>query len=88
MTLWEIFTHCQSEPLPNLDHDQIEENHLHHYHANGFHLLPSIPNAGCPKDIVAIMRECWQREPRDRPSFGDIHTLLKNVSPTLKSLPF
>ncbi|TRY62645.1 hypothetical protein TCAL_11961 [Tigriopus californicus] len=88
MTLWEIFTHCQSEPLPNLDQDQIEENHLHHYHANGFHLLPSVSNVGCPQDVVGIMRECWQREPRDRPTFGDIHTLLKNVSPTLKSLPF
>eukprot|EP00095_Tigriopus_kingsejongensis_P010261 maker-scaffold178_size283195-snap-gene-1.30 protein:Tk10261 transcript:maker-scaffold178_size283195-snap-gene-1.30-mRNA-1 annotation:"AGAP008744-PA" len=87
VTLWEIFTHCQSPPLANLADSQIEENLLHHYHANGFHLLPSIPT-GCHKDVVTILNECWQRDPQERPRFSEICTVLKNISPTLKSLPF
>jgi hypothetical protein len=31
-------------------------------------LRPVIPGS-CPAGLAAVMRECWQRDPRERPSF-------------------
>ena len=31
----------------------------------------------CPKDLYELMKECWKREPSERPSFREIHLFLQ-----------
>ena len=31
-------------------------------------LRPTIPPA-CPESLAAVMRDCWQKDPRERPAF-------------------
>eukprot|EP00035_Acanthoeca_spectabilis_P014636 m.282016 g.282016 ORF g.282016 m.282016 type:complete len:84 (+) comp16183_c0_seq2:5769-6020(+) len=38
--------------------------------------------AGCPTDIYKIMVQCWQKEPKDRPSFSEIVALLEQLPST------
>ncbi|KAL6747775.1 hypothetical protein V8C86DRAFT_3197619 [Haematococcus lacustris] len=50
---------------------------------------PAAPVAGvgadspqrCPPDLAALITECWQQDPRDRPSTGE---LVKNISLIMK----
>eukprot|EP00656_Telonema_subtile_P051861 TRINITY_DN707_c0_g1_i1.p1 TRINITY_DN707_c0_g1~~TRINITY_DN707_c0_g1_i1.p1 ORF type:complete len:699 (+),score=142.19 TRINITY_DN707_c0_g1_i1:88-2184(+) len=34
---------------------------------------------GCPDSVYALMQQCWQTRPRDRPTFSEIHNLLLTV---------
>ncbi|KAK9500975.1 hypothetical protein O3M35_002120 [Rhynocoris fuscipes] len=34
---------------------------------------------GCPPKIYDLMRQCWQWEPQDRPTFQEIHHALENM---------
>ncbi|KAL6755122.1 kinase-like domain-containing protein [Haematococcus lacustris] len=42
--------------------------------------LPDSPQR-CPPDLAALITECWQQDPRDRPSTGE---LVKNISLIMK----
>ncbi|KAL1400812.1 hypothetical protein pipiens_001152 [Culex pipiens pipiens] len=42
--------------------------------------------AQCPDDVYALMAECWQLVPRERPSFGEIVQQLKLCSDVLGKL--
>ena len=41
------------------------------------HRLP-IPQ-GCPEALESLMQQCWQSEPRNRPTFKQILTLLDQI---------
>ena len=34
-------------------------------------LRPVIPSS-CPAGLASVMRDCWQRDPRERPSFEQL----------------
>ena len=35
--------------------------------------LSKIPE-DCPKELIIIMRACWEQNPKKRPTFGDVIT--------------
>lgn len=62
VTLWEIFTRCQSDPYPGLTNQQAKD--LIRGDA-----LPMSPPDGTPQIVVKIMEDCFTKNPEDRPSF-------------------
>ena len=41
-------------------------------------LRPIIP-AECPAPLADIMRQCWAKNPRDRPSFDHLKTAMEEL---------
>ena len=79
ITLWEIFTYCQEQPLAELSNEQVVDNLKHWFHSDGFHLSPNRPNMHqCTKEMFDLIKQCWSREPEDRPVFVEIHQFLQN----------
>ena len=37
------------------------------------------PPADCPSDVHAVMNQCWQYEPEERPSFAQILEMLNKA---------
>ncbi|EFP12515.1 hypothetical protein CRE_29498 [Caenorhabditis remanei] len=71
VTLWEIFTRCQSDPYPGLTNQQAKD--LIRGDA-----LPMNPPEGTPPTVVKIMEDCFAKNPDNRPSFPAI---LKRLCP-------
>lgn len=55
-------------PYPGIQNKDIFE-----YLKMGFRM--SQPD-GCPLDLYFLMRRCWEKEPEQRPEFGDIRQFL------------
>ncbi|XP_014292361.1 tyrosine-protein kinase Abl isoform X2 [Halyomorpha halys] len=68
--LWEIATYGMS-PYPGVDLTEV-----YHMLEKGYRM--ECP-PGCPPKIYELMRQCWQWEPLDRPSFQEIHHALENM---------
>ncbi|XP_035212262.1 tyrosine-protein kinase Abl-like [Stegodyphus dumicola] len=68
--LWEIATYGMS-PYPG-----VELTDVYHMLESGYRM--ECP-AGCPARIYDLMKECWQWEPNERPTFKDIHEILENM---------
>lgn len=76
VTLWEILTFAKEQPYEALTDEQVIENAGHYYRNDGRQVyLPQPPN--CPKEIYDLMRECWNRQESERPSFREIHMFLQ-----------
>lgn len=71
VTLWEIFTRCQTDPYPGLTNQQAKD--LIRGEA-----LPMNPPEGTPPIVVKIMEDCFNKNPDDRPTFAAI---LKRLRP-------
>ena len=65
--LWEIITHSMT-PYPAMTNGQVREQ-LH----EGYHM--PCPNE-CPERLYSIMLECWNENPKDRPNFQVIKSLI------------
>ena len=81
ITMWELFSLCrEGAPLSDLTDQQIIENLQHWFHSDGFHLTPSKPLASgaCTKEIFDLIKQCWSREPEDRPRFSEIYQFFQN----------
>ncbi|XP_023669951.1 tyrosine-protein kinase Fes/Fps [Paramormyrops kingsleyae] len=68
IVLWETFTHG-STPYPTMTNQQMKEEVEKGYR------MP-IPD-GCPPEVYTLMCQCWQYDPKKRPSF---HTLRGNLN--------
>eukprot|EP00730_Choanoeca_flexa_P017932 TRINITY_DN8690_c0_g1_i1.p1 TRINITY_DN8690_c0_g1~~TRINITY_DN8690_c0_g1_i1.p1 ORF type:complete len:681 (+),score=184.58 TRINITY_DN8690_c0_g1_i1:120-2162(+) len=70
ITLWEIATYGSS-PYPGVDFtlvlDKLESGYR----------MPR--PQGCPEEVYALMRECWDVDPELRPSFRAIRDRLENM---------
>ena len=33
----------------------------------------------CPDKLYKIMQECWEKDPKERPSFQNLHSKLKKI---------
>ncbi|KAL6064370.1 Serine/threonine-protein kinase STY46 [Balamuthia mandrillaris] len=75
MVLWELL----SEQVPFQDMSQLEiilaimENKM-----------PSFPTDDCPPEYAELIRDCWQPQPEERPSFQEILTRLEALQQRLK----
>jgi len=73
IVLWELI--CREPPFKGYNpHDII-------YRVVNFKERPSlkvIPQ-DAPKELVAIMKKCWEQDPGKRPDFGDIVRALKKI---------
>jgi serine/threonine protein kinase len=53
-------------------------------------LIPEIPNplppcaSGFPPAFFDIMRRCWEKDPKLRPSAGDVHSILVSIDPSAR----
>ncbi|XP_069686390.1 tyrosine-protein kinase Abl isoform X3 [Periplaneta americana] len=68
--LWEIATYGMS-PYPGVDLTDV-----YHMLEKGYRM--ECP-PGCPPKIYELMRQCWQWNPSDRPTFQEIHHALENM---------
>ncbi|KAK6195476.1 hypothetical protein SNE40_000901 [Patella caerulea] len=68
--LWELATYGMS-PYPGVDLTEV-----YHLLERGYRMERP---AGCPAHVYQLMLKCWQWEPKDRPTFKEIHYLLENM---------
>ncbi|XP_022909012.2 tyrosine-protein kinase Abl isoform X2 [Onthophagus taurus] len=68
--LWEIATYGMS-PYPGVDLTDV-------YHMLEKDYRMECP-PGCPPKIYELMRQCWQWNAMDRPTFKEIHNALENM---------
>lgn len=76
VVLWEIATRCAERPFTSMEKAEIALGFLQ---AGGRLTLP--PTA--PSAFVLLVQDCWQLDPKARPTFEQI--LLKGLSPSLES---
>ncbi|XP_050683737.1 discoidin domain-containing receptor 2-like isoform X2 [Leptidea sinapis] len=76
VTLHEIFTVCRRRPYEHLTDSEVLEN-LSHLEADDDMFEHIERSAGTPRDIYEVMRECWRRDERDRPTFTELHLMLQ-----------
>ncbi|XP_059522434.1 tyrosine-protein kinase receptor UFO isoform X3 [Myotis daubentonii] len=75
VTMWEIATRGQT-PYPGVENSEIYD-YLH----QGNRLKQPVD---CLDGLYALMSQCWELNPQDRPSFSQLREDLEN---TLKTLP-
>ncbi|XP_023246903.1 discoidin domain-containing receptor 2 [Copidosoma floridanum] len=76
VTFWEILTFAREQPFEELPDYRIVENATYFYQQDERRMILPLPK-NCPKEMYDLMRECWQRDERDRPNFREIHLFLQ-----------
>ena len=76
VTLWEVLTVARQQPFEGLSDEQVIDNSGHYYRNDGCERCLSQPG-NCPREVYDLMRECWNREPAERPTFREIHMFLQ-----------
>ncbi|KAG8553088.1 hypothetical protein GDO81_003261 [Engystomops pustulosus] len=77
VTLWEIFMLCKEQPYGELNDEDVIENAGEVFRDSKKQIYLSRPPP-CPQSLYELMLQCWSRDCRERPSFHDIHELLKS----------
>lgn len=78
VTLWEVLTLAKNQPFSSMTDAQVLENSGHYYAGSDSSLICYLPRpVACPKEIYDLMRECWNRDDNQRPSFQEIHMFLQ-----------
>ncbi|XP_033732015.1 tyrosine-protein kinase Abl-like isoform X2 [Pecten maximus] len=68
--LWELATYGMS-PYPG-----VELTEVYHLLERGYRMDRP---AGCPANVYELMMRCWHWDPKDRPTFKDIHNSLEHM---------
>ncbi|CAG7825340.1 unnamed protein product, partial [Allacma fusca] len=77
VTLWEILTLCRQKPLAHVADHQITTL-AEKYGSTATSQQTWLPQPLLsPPEIFDLMRECWQKNPSDRPTFQHIHLFLE-----------
>lgn len=76
VTLWEVLTFARDQPFDQLTDEQVIENAGHYYRDDNQQVVLPCPS-NCPKEIFDLMRECWNRQESERPTFREIHMFLQ-----------
>lgn len=76
VTLWEIFTFAKEQPFDEYTDEQVIENCGHYYRNDGVESYLPCPST-CTREIYDLMKECWNRDEVQRPSFREIHMFLQ-----------
>lgn len=77
VTLWEILTLCRQRPLHHIPDHQlctIAEKYGEDTASPQVWLAKPVLS---PPEIFELMRECWRKEPGERPTFQHIHLFLE-----------
>uniref|UniRef100_F6RMP9 Discoidin domain-containing receptor 2 n=1 Tax=Ciona intestinalis TaxID=7719 RepID=F6RMP9_CIOIN len=75
VTLWEIFSFCKLQPHNSLTDQQVIENMHHVFKRTGEEVHLQRPKR-CPATLFNLIRQCWKRQPEDRPTFEQLHGYL------------
>jgi len=75
IVLWEILE-CGKEPYGDMSNTEACDAVLEGYR------LPKPSN--CPDRLYKLMTQCWQKEPKDRPSFEEIYDELEGILEAMK----
>ena len=76
VTLWEILIFAREQPFLGMSDEEVIENYGHYCRNSGQEVCLPMPSI-CPKEIFDLMRECWNRDDLQRPSFREIHMFLQ-----------
>lgn len=72
VVMWEVMSFCQEKPYGNLEPFLMRD-----YLAGGKRLSqPEI----CNDDVYRLMRDCWQFDPRKRPTFHECRAVLIQIN--------
>ena len=67
---------AREQPYDNMTDEQVIENCGHFYRNDNLEIYLQQPGY-CPREIYDLMRECWNREDVQRPTFREIHMFLQ-----------
>lgn len=76
VTLWEVLTFAKEQPFDDMTDEQVIENCGHYYRNDGLEQYLPQPS-GTPREIYDLMRECWNRDEIQRPTFREINMFLQ-----------
>lgn len=71
VVMWEVMSYCRDKPYESVDPCFMER------FLTGGGRLPKPEN--CCDDIYRLMNECWQLEPRNRPTFQEARAILIEI---------
>lgn len=71
VVMWEVMSFCQEKPYSNVE-PFFMKDHL----AGGYRLRKP---EDCDDNIYRLMTECWQFEPRNRPTFQECRAILIEI---------
>ena len=71
MLLWQLTTHG-SDPYPEYKLEEV----LPMLQKGDRLLCPS----DCPQPLYTLMRQCWEWEPENRPTFTEVLTILTSIA--------
>ncbi|CAN0340646.1 discoidin domain-containing receptor 2 [Lampetra fluviatilis] len=80
VTLWEMLTLCREQPYGALTDEQVIENTGEFFRDQGRQTVLPRP-ALCPEPLYELMCACWRRDSRARPSFPQLHNVLRALQP-------
>eukprot|EP01135_Chromosphaera_perkinsii_P009561 Nk52_evm11s1810 gene=Nk52_evmTU11s1810 len=69
--MWEVFSKGM-QPYPGMNNSEV----VRQISDNGYRMPPP---KDMPEEVASIMAECWKFEPKDRPSFQEIHLRLSEI---------
>jgi discoidin domain receptor family member 2 len=84
VTMWEVLGHASRRPFEWMTDAQVLDNcRRHRCHSDGDDVrinpppcvLPT-PCDECPREMYDLMRQCWARDPSNRPTFAEIQMFL------------
>ena len=82
LTMWEIY--CGMEPYPKMNSVNVAMNVV----KNGLrpkinhivNMTNGIQDREFPQEYLQIMQSCWNNDPRQRPTFAQIHASLMQLT--------
>ncbi len=70
VVMWEVFTYAM-QPYFGISNEAVTD---HIRRGKKLHQPPM-----CPPQVYTIMKYCWSMEPSERPSFADVHKMLRDI---------
>ena len=80
VTLWEIFSFAREAPFEELSDPQVIENACELIQNREFRYPYLEQPEYCPDDVYGLMRNCWQDDAEDRPTFVSLFRFFKQIS--------
>ncbi|XP_076829803.1 discoidin domain-containing receptor 2 isoform X2 [Brachyhypopomus gauderio] len=84
VTLWEMLTLCKEQPFSTLSDEEVIENTGEFFRDQNKQVYLQKP-AFCPDAVYSLMRTCWMRNAKERPTFQRIHGTLVDCQAQLLS---
>lgn len=76
VTLWEVLTFAREQPYQSASDEKVIAS-LSSLYTSGVPVTVLPTPFQCPREVLDLMTECWQRDDQERPSFREIHLFLQ-----------